>query len=324
MKLNLVQTALFFALLFASNFAGVALAEDFLDEGKKMYAAKRFEEARHFFEAEIKTNPKNTIAHYLLANVLLELKQTADAQKEYQKSEELDPNGIAGQYSRLALSSISGKSSRSNAVVQPGQANYQSTPLLTFPGTASPNTKSATINSAKKISSEVARLVQQQQAECDAKVKDILNGANDEVNRLKAEMQERIAENGPPQYVRTFVPMWGGGFRQPLIKTYDPEPDNQIIRQDYAARIDRVGQRARREADQVIESYKQKQLALEDSALTLDKSYVNKNPTGNIILNPTGTDIYNRNYQTGDTASGNPVPVMLAPPKLLPTFKKGE
>jgi len=84
----------------------MALAEDFIEQGKKMYDAKRFEEARHLFEAKIKIEPKNATAHYLLANVFLELKQTADAQKEYQKSAELDPSGMAGQYSRLALSFI--------------------------------------------------------------------------------------------------------------------------------------------------------------------------------------------------------------------------
>lgn len=277
---------------------GTCLASDSTDPGIEMYEAGHLEQAKQYFQSEISANPKNASAHYLLANVLVKLKQIVDAQSEYEKAEQLDPHGPVGRYSRSALSSFSPTSSVSNTAL----------PL---------DHKEATVTSVKEISKEVTGLERQQQAACDARVRAIYTQADAKVKQLEDEMQSRIAENGPLQYVNSIVPKWGGGYKSSIIVTYDPGPDNEAIRQDYNARIDRIKEKARQEADELIESCKSKAVALEDSAVMLDKSYIN-NKNGNVRLAPTGSNIYARNYQTADTASGNPVPVVAAPAKLLP------
>jgi tetratricopeptide (TPR) repeat protein len=310
MNLQLMPKAFCFASLLFFNSFNMALAANYYQEGKEMYEAKHFERAKECFEAEIKNRPENAAAHYLLANVYLELGQREQAQQEYKKSVQLDPTSPAGRYSRIALASISSN-------WQSHKVNDEQSASESSASSPSGDT-SATIKSSKVISKEVTHLVERQQAECNAKVQELLTESENQIARLTIEMQEHIAANGQAQYVQAYVPQWGGGARVHLVKTYDPEPDNQVIREEYGKRIEQVRQKARHDADQLVDSYKQKQLALEDAAINIDKSYVDKNPNGNIIVSPTGTDIYNRNYQTGDSPSGNPVPVMLPPAKLLP------
>ena len=281
----------------------MSLADNATDLGVLMYKAGHLEQAKQYFAAQIATDPKNAGAHYMLANVLLELRQTDEAQKQYRLSETLDPYGSTGKYSRLALTRLGNNSFAASSITMP----------------ASALSKDNMKDSVRAISSEALAQEQKEQAECDGKVSRIYKEADNKVEHLEDEMKELIAANGQPVYAR--VPVWNScliaSSMGRLEKTYDPEPANEAIRQEYNPQIEKIKLQARQEADRIIAAYKEKAIAMEDSAVTLDKSYISKQ-TGDVSLIPAGTNMYLRNYQTVDNPSGNPVPIMAAPAKLLP------
>ncbi len=284
--------ALFIGLFLILVYPSVSLATDAIDPGVLLYKARHLEQAKQYYEAEIAAAPKNAQAHYMLANILLDLNQSDEAKKQYQICITLDRYGSAGKYSRLALIRIDGNSSVATSIFQSDRQQKIK-------------------DSVGKMSSEISEEENKQQAECDAKVKEIYAETDAKVTQLENEMQNLIASNG--HILRTIRGIY-----------YDPEPANEMIRQEYYPRIDQIKERARYDANNVIETYKTKAMALEDCALSLEKSYINDKHSETVIVKPEETNIYIRSYQTADTPSGKPVPVMAAPPKLLPGIKPGD
>jgi hypothetical protein len=158
-------------------------------------------------------------------------------------------------------------------------------------------------NSVQNIAREKDRIDQKLATECDARVKEIYAHAQEKVAVLEQELQDRIVANGTPypKYNKiSLVPQW-----------------NQELRAAYNAKIDEVKEQAHKNIDLITALYKQKQAALDDSAVTLAKSYLNDKAASNIEVSPHGTNIYVRNYQTTDIPSGYTVPTLVAPPKSL-------
>ncbi len=84
-----------------------AESESALGSAQKLYKEQRFSEARLVLQSEVKSNPRNASAHYLLGNCLLALKSFAQARDEYRSAAILDPKGQAGEFSRTALALLS-------------------------------------------------------------------------------------------------------------------------------------------------------------------------------------------------------------------------
>ena len=267
----------------------VSLATSATDPGVLMYKAGHLEQAKQYFEAEIAASPKNADAHYknadahyMLANVFLQMGRSEDAKKEYHLSEMLDRFGSTGQYSRLALTRLGGSSTATNSLFQPaGQQIIK--------------------NSVRKVSAEVNEKEQKEKAECDARIKQIYEESDAQVEKIEEEMQQRIEVNGYSVH---------GNH-----SAYNPEPLNEMIREECLERIDRTKTQARYWADKVMTAYQEKAMALEDSALAIDKSYDKQ--VGNIVLIPAGSNMYIRNYQIKSDSSGYLVPILAAPPKSL-------
>ncbi len=182
-------------------------------------------------------------------------------------------------------------------------------------------------DSVRSMSRQIDQRELAVEAECDAKVKQLYQEADARVQKLEDELNEKIAENGQAQYTNTLG--WNpGAIRKvirggniPGIKTYDPDPANEALRRDYQAQIDQIKSETSRKVDQVKISFKEKAMAIEESALTLDKSYISNKKAGDISLEPSGTNMYIRNYKVNPNPSGAPVPLMAAPPKSLPGVK---
>lgn len=300
--MRLTQHSIFGVLFLLGSFQDAAIAnESLLTQGERYYAAGDIERARASLKQEVLAHPSNAVAHYYLANTLLKSGQTSEAIKEYQACISIDPEGPSGSYSRIALKSLV-----SNQPQPPSQAST-STPVP-------PNGQNPMHQSVQKVANQTNEREQQGLTECNARIKDVQAQADRKITELETEKAQRILDNGMPiTYRRAFRGSLGGRYT-----VYNPAAANQEIREDYDAQIARVRQDADKRVEEISAEFKKRAAALEDSALTVDKSYLNSQNDRSVTLIPSGTDIYTRNYQTSDDASGQPVPMLAAPPKALP------
>lgn len=299
-RLFLGGIALCFAYCNSSAFA----AEDYYLQGKKLYESGDSVSAQKYLIAEINIHPKNVSARYYLANTLLKLKDEQSAVKQYQACILLDPTGLTGQYSRSALNIIAKELARAQPKELPG--NVSQTPQS--------NHASAVRTSALNISHQTSEIELRSVAECEARIKQVYLDADRKVQELEQERDQQIAENGEVVYRRTLLPGLRLGQAYPI---YDPAEANQAIRQQYDIQIATIKQDSKKRADDISAQYKIQQAAVEDSAITIDKSYLNPNTNSTVNLIPSGTSIYTRNYQSSDAASGQAVPLLASPPKSL-------
>jgi tetratricopeptide (TPR) repeat protein len=299
----LTQLLVFGVFLLASSRNAAIAEDDLLTQGKRYYAAGYTNKATLCLKQEVLVHPNNAVAHYYLANAFLKSGQTSEAIKEYETCISVDPQGASGWYSRLALKSL---------VSTPTPADHPPPSLTSTP--APMDERSSMRGSVQKVSSQTNEREQQVLSECSARVRDVQSEADRKIAELENEKAQRIADNGMPVVYRRVMT---GGRLGGLFSTYNPAQANQEIRQDYDAQIARVRQDADKRIDEITLECKKRAAALEDSALTVDKSYLNSQNARNVTLIPSGTDIYTRNYQTSDEASGQPVPMLAAPPKAL-------
>ena len=261
-----------------------------------MYMTGDYPDAGKCLEAEIAKEPKNASAHYLMGNVFFAEKRMDDAAREYELAAKLAPTSAVGQYSRLALSTVatSRAQQQQHEIKQPTLVSPQSDLTADNPMK----------RSVRAISRQADQSDQEVSAECTARVNDIQNDAEKRIAKLRADMQERQDANGV-------------AIRGRRGWAYNPAEANNAIQEDYQAQMDAVRAESRRKTDEITAYYKNRQTSINESALRIDKDYEGTNQNSRVMINPLGTNMYARNYQTKDEPSGNPVPIMAAPPKLL-------
>ncbi len=272
-----------------------ASAESLLDEGTRFYRESNFEKAGRCFEAEIKTDPNNAKAHYLLGNIFFELNRHQEAAQEYRRAISIDAHGPVAQYSQQGLAAIEKFKAGGSTEATRGPAASQSR--------AETSEMNEIQNSAKRISNQTIETESHASAECEARIRDTTQDAERRIANLEKEMQEKIDANGLPFRGRS-------GW-------YNPASLNQAIRDDYQRLISAVKDEQNKKIVAIKLSYKERQMAAEDSAITLHKEYVDHKTGGNVKLAPSGTNIFVRSYETGGEASGNAVPIALPPAKTL-------
>jgi tetratricopeptide (TPR) repeat protein len=271
------------------------------DEGMQLYNAGQFQRSGSCFLAEIQANPTNASAHYLLGNVYTKLNRKAEAISEYQKASTLEPNDSVGQYSRAALAALLKNTGAPKAAVQSDAVDAE------------------TKSSAQAISQQTNEKEGTVSAECQAKIKSVNDVADGKVKQLEKEMEEQIAANGSA----ITVVGYGGPFLRSRYtrQVYNPAEANAEIRAEYEPKIQAVRDQARKEIDQITAAYKQRQAALESSAVTMDMSLLNKKNAA-VKMVPSGTNLYTRSYQSDGEATGNAVPTLAVPKSLNDTVKK--
>jgi tetratricopeptide (TPR) repeat protein len=252
-----------------------------------MYKAGYLEQAEQYYEAKIAADPKqNADSHYMLGNILLQLKRPLAAKKEYRLSADLNPFGSTGKYSRQALEQL-----------RMGFVHRRIRPSTDYENDNQQKMK----NSVRAISLQINEEESKVKAEHDTLVKQITSTAAESIQQIEDEMHDRIALNG-------------------RRNAYINNTLNATVVEECRARIEFIRSRMSCDLAKAQTAYQDKIQALEDSAQSLEKSYISKQ-SSDVLLNPIGSDIYLRNYQVDETASGNPVPVMAAPPKALPTVQ---
>jgi tetratricopeptide (TPR) repeat protein len=278
------------------------LAEEF-------YAANDFTGAEKHLRSELKANPKNANAHYLLGNILLKQNRPEEAKKEFGWVMMLEPSGTARKYSQQALEQLSKPATA--AVNPPPQIETasgarSSTQSLNDSLIDATNNTAAIKNSTVNVSRQADEREQALNAERDQRIKEVMKEAERQTKIIEDEMHEAIDANGQATY----------GFRRRMV--YNPAPLNDTVRQEYQPKIDRIKEDARKKIDEIKTQYALRAEAVERTAISVDQSYVKQNQNTKVMLRPHGTDMYTRNYQTAGEPSANPVPVQAAPGKLLP------
>jgi tetratricopeptide (TPR) repeat protein len=274
--------------------------EDFFAKGQTAYQTGDYTRAMQLFDSEVRQNPRNASAHYMLAEAFCKLARKPEAISEFRIALSLAKTGTVADYSRSALSALT-NSVPSSPPKSSAAARSDSTGLG---------------HSVSTMSSQTNERESVLQAECDQKVRLIMQDADDQAARVTKEMDERIAANGSVQY--SF-----NRFNHPYV-TYDPSSANQEIKAECLGRMEKLKQEARYRADAVIRSYKERQAAWESSTTSLESTYAGGNKIdSNTALVPNGTTVYSRQYQSSDDPSGRPVPVRAAPAQSLSTTKPG-
>lgn len=290
-------------------------AESMMEEGKRFYNESNFGKAEKALEAEIRANPKNADAHYMLGNVFVELVREKEAIQEYKESLKISPNGVTSQYCQKALDQIMLK----HASAPHGHAEPLplpkplSTDALPLPSSG-PSEKSrrdtenqAISDSASKISAQTNETETHASEECEARIRDINRDAERRIADLQREQQDRIDANVPAMAVRA------------AYRAYQ-SADDRATREEIARKIEAVKTEQAKRIAELRLTFKIKQSAAEDAALTLDKQYANRDKPSNVKLSPAGTSIYVRSYETSNEPTGNSVPVALPPAKSLGTL----
>ena len=308
---------------------------DAMKRAQQYFAASRFEEASGWFKTELTKNPNNASAHYMLGVCSLKTHKTSEAASEFAAAQKLDPNGTVGKYSQKYLQTIS-PSARTASTESPSEKSATSdensketkeeeeevSSKTSSKNTSkasvlesskekksavkseSPATETSTTKTAAKIGKDSTSASSAIAQESEQQVSKIEAEANTKIAHLTARAEKTISEMVRPQY-----------------KNYGSYYEAQAVREECAAQVKRIKEEAEKKVAETKELYRQKQNAVEDSALSMHRSYQQKNQYGKIILSPVGTSMHVRNYQTSDEASGNAVPV-LATPGALPLKKK--
>jgi hypothetical protein len=273
--------------------------EDLFGKGQTAYQTGDYTRAMQLFDSEVRQNPRNASAHYMLAETFCKLARKPEAISEFRIALSLAKTGTVADYSRSALSALEGSVSSSSPSA-----------------TAARNDSKELGHSVSTMSSQTNERENVLQAQCDQKVREIMQDADDQCARISKEMNERIAANGPVIY--SF-----NAFNRRYI-SYDPSSANQEIKAECIGRMEKLKQEARYKADALIRSFKEREAAWESSTTSLERTYAGGNKIdSNPALVPHGTNVYTRQYQSSDEASGRPVPVRAAPAQSLSTTKPG-
>jgi hypothetical protein len=290
------------------------------------------DQAAKCFYAELNEDPHDAAAHYLLGNVFLALQHIPSALSEYRKCVALDPRGQAGKLSRSAMASIAAEglvydplaaktaaetaaATAASSSNQPGAtATTSSASLNGGNGIESRQSDSSlTRTSATSISRQTDERARAAILERDQKISQIMAEGDEQVKRVEKEMYEAINGFADSEFVPANV--YRNRFRYQAQYNNAQASYAQRIRDQYQPKIDAIKEESRRRADEVIAYYHERAAAIEDAAISLDKSYVS--PGAKLKLNPLGTNTYVRSYETADEPSGTMVPVQAAPARAL-------
>ncbi|MDR3615244.1 MAG: tetratricopeptide repeat protein [Candidatus Obscuribacterales bacterium] len=296
-----LQIVLSLSVLTESASCAPAGTLDAMKHAEQLFNASKFDDAANWYKTELTKNPKNSTAHYMLGVALSKLNRQSEAIQEFKLAKEYDKTGTISGYSDQYIQSMMRPNTRSSKSVSPPDSPKNSSPVLEDSGDAS-SKKDGTTHAAEHIGKATTSASAALEAECDKEVERINKDANQKIQGLTARAERSLAE--VPHY------RYSGSAYQ-----------DQAIKAEYQQAVKYVRDEAARKEAEIKAHYRLKQTALEDSAYAMHKSYESKNQAGKIILSPVGTNMNIRNYQTADEPSGNDVPVVAAPAKLLPAKK---
>jgi tetratricopeptide (TPR) repeat protein len=103
MKKRLQYLAIILLTLFG---AGVASAEDLLEEGIKEFQAGKYNDALNHLNGALNSEFNNAKLHYYMGSCYMKLSKKESAVREFRIAYALEPTGKAGQYSKQALASM--------------------------------------------------------------------------------------------------------------------------------------------------------------------------------------------------------------------------
>jgi len=268
------------AIIWTSS-AGAARADNEYSSAMELYKSQHYREALAAAEQCIKIQPGNASAHYLLALILIKNDAVASAVVHLNKAIKIDPDGPAGQYSRLELATLEGK------------------PLPVSQSSAAPAVDNDLRRSVTAISNRANEEVQAMEQEKQQRIAKLRSDSEARIADMNAQAKAQIAANGR---VRT---------RRGMVY-YDPSDANDAINSDLENRITLERNSCDQQINAISADYANRINLVNEGALSTERQFVSPGNSA-IKLIPKGTNFNVRNYETQDEPSGN-APTFLAPP----------
>ena len=119
---SLLRLSLLIALSAVVFIARADAPQTHFSDGFELLKGGKAKEAAAKFEAGLKADPKNALAHYYLGEAYLALKRDSEAKKEFQRSIDLDAKSSVSEKAKDRLAQLS-PSSHSNTKVQSSSAD---------------------------------------------------------------------------------------------------------------------------------------------------------------------------------------------------------
>lgn len=323
------QFCKFFGISFALilTLPTTARAESFLQQGESFYREGNFGKAAECLQRELQRNQYDPQAHYMLGNVYYELRRYSDAVREYNAALAIQPQGTVADYSHAALARMqqsgSAHSTATSTMSNDARKAIDShgTHIPVHDGTAQSqsidNESKQIQGSAQKISAQSKETEDRYSVECEARIRDVNRDLDLEIKRLEQEMNDNLAAPAIEPIYRSV------GLRRSVARYVDTSKQpNEQVKAEYQQKIEAAKAKAGEKIASLKAALKTQQMSAEDSAITIDRDYVNRRQQANVKIAPTGTNIFVRNYETADDPSGNAVPIALPPAKSLQPISK--
>ncbi|HEY9732843.1 MAG TPA: tetratricopeptide repeat protein [Drouetiella sp.] len=196
-------------------------ADDLLARAKQLYQSGDLQKAEQCLKSQIKTHPKDAVAHYLLGNVFVSLKRNTDAKKEYEKAAALNPQGAVAKYARMGLSNLANPVPYPSATPQAVPSADNSVSGQSAKSAQEQRPPEHQMNS--NVNSDQERL----NADRDSKIAEIQSDTQRRIGQIKSQMQGEIEGNGRALRAR-------GRYY------YDPADANEEIRKECQRQIEAI------------------------------------------------------------------------------------
>lgn len=275
-----------------------AFALDSVSEATILYEQGQLQKAAQMLQAELRTQPNNSAAHYLIrmGNILIKRGELTEAVKEYQSAVMIDPSGASGIYSKRELASLTKAQdlkSPAAALALKGQAASKQ---------SDDSEKEVLRQSVNKTSEQTANLQNSVDEELHMRLAHVEDQYDVIISHLNQDLRYQL------WYDRC--------FRSKRDIYEDPDDINSPTRVFYSKKIEGVKADEARKVAEITASYKAKSDAVEEAALNTDRQYLNQNVSTKMNLIPLGSNLHVHNYESKDEASGQAVTLLAEPAKL--------
>ncbi len=262
--------------------ADACYAEDYtLKDELSAYSQGNFKQAVEIGRAVVKKEPQNVVAHYYLANAYAQLKLFQDAVPEYTICAQATDSPKIKSYAQAALNFLKEQNNGPKG--------------------------SGTESNSGSVEGQMEETEVRLGKELDEKINVLKSEATQKINRLN---QERDSEIGQiPKYI-----VYPDGSRKD-----NPDYDNLsgTLNKAVEEKTNKISAELSRQIDQLEKYYKIKTDSLNASAMGMTSQF--KEGSGNIQIDPTGTNLYVHNYvnYTSDIVPPPPLVGMKATAKSL-------
>ncbi|HEY9713803.1 MAG TPA: tetratricopeptide repeat protein, partial [Chroococcales cyanobacterium] len=253
----------------------------YYSQGARLAQQKEYARAEPYLREAIRQNANDSMAHYQLANVLVQLKRRDEAVAEYTTCYQLDPFGPVSGYCRQALLTFRRAAGKQNAGMIP----------MPVPVSNQPNSS----DKSDVIQKQIESAKDARKNFSDGRVKNILDTAEREAQKVEAQAQED-ADNALRDQPVLISPYTQWVRQNPLISEESRRAEADRILQQGKEKAEFIRARAKQQAQEYMDRLSAQSSKLDEAASNLDTQLNAKQVRGSAYLKKEGTNLFVRNY----------------------------